>query len=343
MPDKISIIILNWNGKEYLANCFNSISQQTFKDYEVIFVDNNSTDDSVDFTRQRFPWVNIVELEENRGFVGGNNAGAEKATGEYLFFLNNDTKLDPRCLETLLRYFEQHPEVGILGCLQYSYDGKHIIEESGAYDIFGYPCRGIYSDNKTFYVYGASLFIKKELFSEIDGFDPNYFNKCEDIDLCWRTRLLGYDVKCLPSAIIYHKWGAATFVEEMGKKKKYATTIFSGYLGERNSLRNILKNYSFIFLLFVIPARFIFNISEIVLFILIGKFTVVRKAYLSAWWWNIKNFQDTWSKRRKIQNTRKVNDLKIMKNMLFRYGKINQFLQIGIPKIRDIDMSHFID
>ena len=343
MPNKISIIILNWNGKEYLANCFDSISHQIFKDYEVILVDNNSSDGSVDFTRRRFPWVNIVELEENKGFVGGNNIGAEKATSEYLFFLNNDTKLDPRCLETLLEHSEHHAEVGILGCRQYSYDGKHIIEESGAYDILGYPCRGIYSDNKTFYVYGASLFIKRELFSEIDGFDPKYFNKCEDIDLCWRARLLGYDVKCLPTAIIYHKWGAATFVEQIGKRKKYTATIFGGYLGERNSLRNVLKNYSFILLLFVLPARLLMNILEIAFFMLIGKFYVVKKVYIRGWWWNILNFRDTWSKRRKIQSTRKVSDLKIMKKMLFRYGKIDQFLQVGIPKVRDIDMDHFID
>ena len=109
-----SVIIVNWNGLEHLPVCLDSLAAQTFRDFEVILVDNGSRDGSVEFVRARYPWVRLVELAENTGFAAGNNYGFEQARGAYLVTLNNDTRAEPDWLATLVAVAEAYPQAGMV-------------------------------------------------------------------------------------------------------------------------------------------------------------------------------------------------------------------------------------
>src|SRR3989344_4230145 len=112
MP-RLSLVVLNWNGKQHLETCFNSIKDQSYKDFETLLVDNGSNDGSVEFVREKFPWVRIVALPKNVGFARGNNAGIKEAKGDYILTLNNDTKLEKDCLKNLVSVVEKNKNIGM--------------------------------------------------------------------------------------------------------------------------------------------------------------------------------------------------------------------------------------
>jgi GT2 family glycosyltransferase len=120
----ISIVVLNWNGKEITEECLNSIKKQTFKDYEIILVDNNSTDGSSEYLKKRFPKINLIQNKENYGYAKGNNIGIKKAKGDYVLILNNDIILDKNFLKELDKHKNK---ADILGAKNYFYDKPKII------------------------------------------------------------------------------------------------------------------------------------------------------------------------------------------------------------------------
>ena len=130
----ISVVVLNWNGKHFLRECFDSLRSQTFKDFETILVDNGSTDSSPDYVRQEFPEVRVIALNHNAGFAEGTNVGIRASTGEYVALLNNDTKAHPRWLESLKRTLDTHPEIGFCASKIVLYDRPDIIDSAG--DLF---------------------------------------------------------------------------------------------------------------------------------------------------------------------------------------------------------------
>ena len=103
MKPVVSIIIVNWNGLDHLPNCLDSITAQTFRDFEVVLVDNGSEDGSLSFVREHYPWVKVIPLPENTGFASGNNHGFENSQGDYIVTLNNDTRVEPNWLEILVK------------------------------------------------------------------------------------------------------------------------------------------------------------------------------------------------------------------------------------------------
>ena len=128
---KISIIIVNWNGKLHLPICLESLKAQTYRDFETILVDNGSADGSLEFVATHYPWVKTVSLPVNQGFAGGNNAGLPLASGNYIIALNNDTQADPRWLEELIRVADDNPTVGMVASRICSYDDHDLIDSLG--------------------------------------------------------------------------------------------------------------------------------------------------------------------------------------------------------------------
>jgi len=126
---RVTVIVLNWNGRCFLESCLLSLQRQALSAVEVLIVDNGSTDGSVEFVRQRFPEVRVIPLETNLGFAGGNNQGIRQACGHYVALLNNDTEADPRWLEELMKALESHPEVGF--CASQMVTAMHTLEDSG--------------------------------------------------------------------------------------------------------------------------------------------------------------------------------------------------------------------
>lgn len=324
MQPKVSIITVNFNGMRFLDDFFRSVKNLHYDNIELIFVDNASTDGSVDYVRKNWAGVKVIDNKENLGFSVANNIAAENANGEYLFFLNNDTKVNPDTVFEMVKNMSVNLMLGICGCKMMSYDGSEFFHTGIGVDIFGFPV----ASGRTFYAEGSALMIRSQLFKAVGGFDPAYFMFHEDIDLAWRVWLSGYQVVAIPEAVVYHSIGAsAGGAMDSGK---YKSTFFRRYLSERNNIRTLFKNYSFPVLPFILIAYLVMNLVEMVLFSIFLKPKVVF-CYLRAYYWNIVNFNEGLRARRKIQDSRKVPDSEILKKMYKGIGKLLVLKKVNIP------------
>ncbi|MBC2706473.1 MAG: glycosyltransferase family 2 protein [ANME-2 cluster archaeon] len=215
---KVTIIILNWNGKEDTIECLESLKHITYPNYEILLVDNGSTDGSVECLRGRYPGMEIIENGENLGFAEGNNVGIRKAMDEgadYVLLLNNDTVVDPEFLGELVKVGESSPKTGIVGPKIYFYDSDRIQSCGGRINFY----KGVVQGQKKYhrdlnhskeiinteFLSGCAMLIKKIVFENVGLFDVSYFAYYEDTDLCVRTKAAGYDLLCVQSSIIWHK------------------------------------------------------------------------------------------------------------------------------------------
>ena len=222
----VSIILVNYNGANVIINCLQSLQQFLRSiSYEVIVVDNASSDGSPEAIAATFPQIHLIKQLENRGFGAGNNAGAEIAQGEFLFFLNTDTLITSDILPKLLAVMEAHPDVGIIGPKLFNLDGSLQLSVAHEISILGeYKTRkqhAIFKNStnqsqllKEFnanqfvdIVIGAALFIRKQLFEELDGFDEAFFMYFEESDLCQRTRDKGWKILYTPDISLIHLGG----------------------------------------------------------------------------------------------------------------------------------------
>lgn len=330
MP-KVSVIVLNWNGKEHLKDCFESLRQQTFSDFEVMMTENASTDGSQEFVQKNFPEVNIFQNKENLGYTGANNAVAKAARGKYLFFLNNDTKVHRDCLKELVSALGADPEAAVCALKVMNFEGTGVSTCGCGVDFLGFI--DLEPGYKLFFADGSSFFIRKAAFEELGGFDSKHFIFNEELDLCWRAWIFGYRLILNPEAIIYHKVGA-TVTGGSFKKGSYTTSVWRRYLGERNSLRNLLKNYSLPYLFRILPVYLLVNLGEVLVLILNGQFKVIKEAYLKSYWYNMINLPDTLRERCRIQSHRKVSDRFIFSLMSKKVSKFQTFRKIGVPKFK---------
>jgi len=323
----VSVIIVNYNGKKFIKECLDSLKRLNYQNYEILFIDNASCDESLKIVRQNYPFVKIIENRVNLGFAAANNIAAQKAKGEYLFLLNNDTKVHPDVLMELIKVISKDPTIGICTCKLMSYDGKQYFHTGIGCDIFGYPV----ISKQVFYAEGSALMIKRSLFLLVGGFDPEYFMFHEDIDLAWRIQLLNYQVVPVPEAVVYHMYGGSA--GGSSEKNKYTTTLFRRYYSERGNIRTILKNYSFKTLIVILPAYLLINFGEILIYSFTLKFNVIP-CYIKAYYWNMVKIKNILIERKKIQQTRLVTDRDIMKKMYKGSGKLEVFKKIGVPRFK---------
>ena len=244
----VSIVIVCYNAKPFLKDCYDSVRALNYpKDrIEVILADNASTDDSVEFTRKNYPWVRVLQLDQNYGYTEGNNRGLAAAAGEYVMFLNQDTKVDPNWLAELVKVVESDDRIGIAGSLVRDFNKPKLIQNAeNRIDIFGSLIHkgwgeedsGQFKEPKdVFFVSGVAIMIRKSLMNELRYcFDKTYFMYFEEVDLCWRVNLLGYRVVLVPSSIVYHK---GNMVPEKVKPENILRMT-------RNKIMSFRKNLSF--------------------------------------------------------------------------------------------------
>jgi GT2 family glycosyltransferase len=239
---RISVIIPNWNGREHLEACLGALRRQTFAGGEVILVDNGSTDGSAAYTRQVFPEVILIELDENRGFTGACNAGYAASRGEFVCLLNNDTEADERWLESIVDAFERHPGAGAIATKMLLFDRRDYFHSAGDfYRVNGLPGnRGVWQQDRgqydreepVFSACGGAAAYRRAMVDEIGFLDDAFFFSCEDVDLAWRAHLAGWEVIYAPAAIVYHKLKASG-----------GSGITGSYHDGRNFLYVIWKNY----------------------------------------------------------------------------------------------------
>ena len=196
MAPDVSVIVVNFNGQRYLETCLNALEQQDLE-CEIVLVDNASEDDSVAFVRKRFPAVRLVELDRNLGFAGGNNAGARAASGRYLAFLNNDTRVAPSWLGALRRAIDGTPDVGfVTSRVVYMHNpsvidsaGDCLTRSGGAFKRgHGAPSERLARPLEVFGACGAACLFRREVFEAAGGFDEDFFLSHEDVDLSYRSQ-----------------------------------------------------------------------------------------------------------------------------------------------------------
>jgi len=212
----ISVIIPNWNGKHFLAECIDSLKEQTFRDFETILVDNGSTDGSAEFVEERYgKFVRIIRNKKNLGFTGGNNVGIEAARGEYIVLLNNDTWAPPTWLNELVKATPLGPPIGMWASKVYSYYKRSQIEAVGELIYWDglSRSRGQYEQERgqyeemeeIFFPPGCGGMYRKVVFEEIGLFDEDFFAYGDDAEIGIRARLAGWKCVYVPKAVLYHK------------------------------------------------------------------------------------------------------------------------------------------
>jgi len=245
MP-KVSILLVNWNGRHHLPDCLDSLAAQTFRDFEVVLVDNGSADGSVEFVRQGYPWVRLVPLAANTGFAGGNNAALAQASGEYLVTLNNDTRVEPGWLAELVRVADAYPRAGMVASRICSFADPDVIDSLGVRicpdGMSRSACRRQrFSQLKLAPVEpiliptACAALYKRAMIEETGFFDEDFFAYCEDTDLGLRGRRAGWEALLARDAVVYHKYSGTSG----------AFTPFKLYLVERNHFWVALKNFPF--------------------------------------------------------------------------------------------------
>ena len=216
-PD-VSVVIVTWNGRQYLDACLDAVAAQQGVRVETIVVDNASSDGTAAHLHERYPSVRLVALPENRGFAGGNNAGAAEARAPFVAFLNNDTIAEPGWLGTLLAGLDEASGFALVTSrIVYMHDprvidsaGDGFLRVGGAFKrLHGRRSADGDETQEVFGICGAACLMPRKVFDELGGFDEDFFASHEDVDLSYRARLLGYRVRYVPAAVVRHH-GSAT-------------------------------------------------------------------------------------------------------------------------------------
>jgi GT2 family glycosyltransferase len=245
---RVAVVILNWNGKSFLEKFLPSVISNSIG-ANIYVADNASSDGSLDYLKENYPTIKLIDNDENLGFAGGYNKALEKLDEEFFVLLNSDVEVTPSWLEPIVQLFESDSNVAACQPKILSYHDKSSFEYAGAaggfIDKFGYPfCRGrmfdtLEKDNgqydsveEIFWATGACLFIRSKVYKELGGLDADFFAHMEEIDLCWRIKRAGYSIKVQPASVVYHVGGGT-----LSKSNPFKT-----FLNFRNGLELLAKN-----------------------------------------------------------------------------------------------------
>ncbi len=291
----VAIVILNYNGRNYLEQFLPSVIHSTYPNKKIIVADNASTDNSVNFIQQNFSSVEILLNTKNDGFAGGYNWALKNITADYYVLLNSDVEVTNNWIEPIVDLMEVDKTIAACQPKILSYHQPKSFEYAGAcggwIDVLGYPfSRGRIFDilendtnqynitSKIFWATGAAMFVRPEIFHKMNGFDEQFFAHQEEIDLCWRMQLAGYSIYACPASIVHHV-GAGT-LPRGGRKV---------YLNFRNNLVMLCKNLPLKEKIYKLPIRLFLDGISAWKGLLTGDtyfFTAIVKAHytLIVWW-----------------------------------------------------------
>tara|TARA_B100000287_G_scaffold426838_1_gene475417 strand:+ start:542 stop:1591 length:1050 start_codon:yes stop_codon:yes gene_type:complete len=329
----VSIVIPHWNGIEILSECLASLTKTSYHPYEIIIVDNCSTDGSQRWIKNTYPNITLIENNKNYGYAGGCNRGIQNANGELVVFLNNDTIQNPMWLGQLVDFIVKNPKIAALQPKILNYFDKSFFDYAGGaggyMDIFGFPFargrifieqekdHGQYDDKKQcFWASGTALMVRKNLFIEAGSFDETFFAHMEEIDLCWRLQAMGYEVWSNPDSVIFHKNAVSL---PMQTHKKY-------YLNHRNSLLMLFGNYSISNAFYLGIIRVIFDFMAMIYSIFKwdwNHFTGIVRAHL----WIIFHPMTILKKRGKFKIIRATEDKIFFKNLYKKSVVVDYFIK----------------
>lgn len=235
-PD-ISVIIVSWNASAFLEECLDSLSVGIMRPYEVIVVENDSSDGSAEMVAHRFPWVNLIETGANVGFARGNNIGIQNSRGQYIALVNSDVKVLPGCLDNLAEFLERNPEAGMVGPRIFYGDGRQQSScrrfpslWNNACEVFGlnklFPRSATFAgEHMSYFTYdrtcevdvlvGCFVMARQVALADFGLLDEKFFMYSEDVDWSWRCRLSGWKVLFFPGAEAVHYCGGSSSNEPL--------------------------------------------------------------------------------------------------------------------------------
>lgn len=307
----ISVVIVTWNSGVHIANCFHALSEGTWHDFEIILVDNGSTDGSLDMIENhpvRFPLV-VERLGHNIGFAAANNIGARLARGTWLALLNADAYPQPDWLAAFMSATEQNPEFTVFASRQIQYYSPHLLDGAGdTYHISGLAWRNGYNlsadqngneEREIFSPCAAAAMYLREEFLAIGGFDEDYFSYFEDVDLGFRLRIRGARCLYVPDAVVHHVGSAST-----GKRSD-----FSVYYGYRNMIWTFIKDMPTLYFWLFLPLHILILSFFIVYLTLRRQGLVILRAIFHA----MRSLPRILAKRKHVQK-----DLQVMPRNILR-------------------------
>ncbi|MCW3128147.1 MAG: glycosyl transferase family 2 [Bacteroidetes bacterium] len=288
----VSVVILGWNGKKYLEKFLPSVVNYTSRpEYEVVYADNLSSDDSIDYVAANFPTVRIIRNPSNRGFAGGYNDCLSQVKSKYYVLLNQDVEVTENWLDPLVAMAESDERIAAVQPKLLSYKEKDTFEYAGAaggmMDWIGYAfCRGRIFDTMEkdtgqyddsvdiFWASGASMFVRSDAYWRAGALDEAFFAHQEEIDLCWRMKNLGYRVVYQPLSTVYHVGGGSL---PQGNPRKT-------FLNFRNNLMMLYKNLPFGEMIWKMPFRFVLDWVAAWYSLIKNKNTIDFRAIFKAHW-----------------------------------------------------------
>ncbi|WP_299135386.1 glycosyltransferase family 2 protein [uncultured Tenacibaculum sp.] len=330
---KTAIVILNWNGKKLLEQFLPSVVNFSENEAEVYVADNASTDDSIQYIQTYYPSVKIVKNTTNGGYAKGYNDALNFIDADIYCLLNSDIEVTQNWLTPILEVFKNDKNTAIIQPKLLDFKDKNKFEYAGAgggfIDLFGYPyCRGrVFNNLETdtgqfndttsiFWASGACMFIRSEVYHNLDGFDEDYFAHQEEIDLCWRAQNEGYQIKYVGLSTVYHVGGAT--LQESNPHKTF--------LNFRNSLLNVVKNVPKQWFLFIVFSRLVLDGIAGLKFLLELRpihTLAILKAHLSFY----ANFFKFLGKRRTLQKKSNYN---------LHTSIVWQYFGLGRKKFKDL-------
>jgi GT2 family glycosyltransferase len=304
----VSIVILNYNAGELLFNCIKSIINSNYLNYEIILVDNNSTDKSHIECKQKFKEIKVIENGENLGYCEGNNIGIRNAKGKFIAILNPDTIVDKNWLKFLIQAYKEKGE-GMYQPKFLSLYEKNVLQSTGNYiQLFGFGYardKGEINSNKRNiieeigFASGTCLFTSKDVLDKTGLLDPFIFLYLDDLDLCWRAKQLGISSFFVPNSIVYH---AESYILKWNSKKFYWL--------ERNRKYCLLTHYSKNTLYKMLPTLIIIEILVFLFYLSKGFILEKIKADLNI----LKNWSHIKKRYFYLESLKKVEDKQIIKN-----------------------------
>ncbi|MEO6963720.1 MAG: glycosyltransferase family 2 protein [Puia sp.] len=267
VPAKVSVVILNFNGRKYLEQFLPSVLASSYANMEVVVADNASSDDSLLFLSQHYPRIRQIILIRNYGYAGGYNQALKQVDSDYYVLLNSDVEVTPGWIDPVIALMENDPAIGACQPKILDFNRRNHFEYAGAsggwMDWLGYPfargrifdiCeqdRGQYDDAAPiFWASGAAMFVRASLYHSLKGLDTYFFAHMEEIDFCWRMQLMNYAVYVCPESVVYHVGGGTL---PKGNERKV-------FLNFRNNMIMLAKNLPKRQSIWKIPLRLVMDV-----------------------------------------------------------------------------------
>jgi GT2 family glycosyltransferase len=301
--DRISVIIVNWNGERYLANCLDALQNQETKPNSMLLVDNASSDCSIEMVQCDYPEIEIIRLDQNLGFAAGNNIALKAISTEFVALLNNDAVPHPLWLSKLLDALTKNRHAGFAAAKMLSYYSPELIDRAG--DVYTRAGTGLLrgrgqpsdSYDRQEFVFGAcagAALYRTEMLRDVGFFDEDFFILYEDVDLSFRAQLRGYKCIYVPDAVVYH----------IGSGSIGKDTPMSVYYSHRNLEWVYIKNMPASLIKRTIVPHLIYDMAAFFFFVARGR----GADYLRAKWDALKGMRTALQKRREIQKGKRVSD-----------------------------------